>query len=151
MQCRKRKKLSARNRRSSLSFRCQTHLTPTTPGFRDLPPYMDEERNVSKPSFFNTASRSKDSLSPTRRLRELLYIHPHGRVRPRQKVYRAAALLLSCPIQQYSNATLHVSLRHFSVPAFPLQHPVRALFQERFTIAIILGYNSQVVLPEEAL
>ncbi|CAG7557741.1 unnamed protein product [Fusarium equiseti] len=71
MQCRKRKKLSARNRRSSLSFRCQTHLTPTTPGFRDLPPYMDEERNVSKPSVFNTASRSKDSVRTSKESHKL--------------------------------------------------------------------------------
>ncbi|KAL4726135.1 hypothetical protein ACLX1H_006812 [Fusarium chlamydosporum] len=53
MQHRKRKKLSTRNRRSSLSFRCQTHLTPRTPGFHDLPPYMDEERNLSKSSLWS--------------------------------------------------------------------------------------------------
>ncbi|KAF5021646.1 hypothetical protein F66182_6304 [Fusarium sp. NRRL 66182] len=53
MQCRKHKKHAARNRRSSLSFRCQTHLTPRTPGFHDLPPYMDEERNMSKSSIWN--------------------------------------------------------------------------------------------------
>ncbi|KAM0411943.1 hypothetical protein ACHAPD_010166 [Fusarium lateritium] len=53
MQHRKRKKLSAHDRRSSLSFRCQARLTPRTPGFHDLPPYMDEERNISKSSLWS--------------------------------------------------------------------------------------------------
>jgi hypothetical protein len=61
MQCRKRKKLSARNRRSSLSFRCQTRLTPRTPGFHDLPPYMDEERNVSSSSLWSPSNVVRSS------------------------------------------------------------------------------------------
>lgn len=56
MQYRKRKNLYPRNRRSSLSFRCQTRLTPRTPGFHDLPPYMDEERNISKSSLWSPSS-----------------------------------------------------------------------------------------------
>ncbi|KAF5659169.1 exo-alpha-sialidase neuraminidase [Fusarium heterosporum] len=52
MQHRRRKRNSTSNRRSSLSFRCQTHLTPRTPGFHDLPPYMDEERSLSNSPFW---------------------------------------------------------------------------------------------------
>ncbi|WXC62729.1 hypothetical protein SNK03_008559 [Fusarium graminearum] len=55
-QHRKRKKLSVRDRRSSLSFRCQARLTPRTPGFHDLPPYMDEERNISKSSLWSPSN-----------------------------------------------------------------------------------------------
>ncbi|SPJ83636.1 related to exo-alpha-sialidase / neuraminidase [Fusarium torulosum] len=62
MQHRKRSKNSAHNRRSSLSFRCQTRLTPMTPGFHDLPPYMDEERNLSKPSFWSHRNAMRGSL-----------------------------------------------------------------------------------------
>ncbi|KAF4332675.1 exo-alpha-sialidase neuraminidase, partial [Fusarium beomiforme] len=56
MQHRKRRKVSAHNRRSSLSFRCQTHLTSRTPGFHDLPPYMDEEHNLRKSASWNPHS-----------------------------------------------------------------------------------------------
>jgi hypothetical protein len=62
MQHRKRSKNSAHNRRSSLSFRCQTRLTPMTPGFHDLPPYMDEERNLSKSSFWSHRNAMRGSL-----------------------------------------------------------------------------------------
>ncbi|KAJ3529033.1 hypothetical protein NM208_g9939 [Fusarium decemcellulare] len=54
VQHRKRKNRSALNRRSSWSFRCQTHLTPRQPDFGPLDrdhfgrPYMDEENSPTR-------------------------------------------------------------------------------------------------------
>ncbi|KAF4962243.1 hypothetical protein FSARC_9668 [Fusarium sarcochroum] len=76
MQHRKRKKYSARSRRSSLSFRCQTHLTPRTPGFHDLPPYMDEERSLPKPSLWNPRNAMR-SLHDSHKLGLVTTSIPH--------------------------------------------------------------------------
>ncbi|KAF4998199.1 hypothetical protein FDECE_11840 [Fusarium decemcellulare] len=70
MQNRKRKSRSARNRRSSLSFRCQAHMTPREPGFHDLPPYMDEENTLSKSSLWNPGN-ARSSLRASHKLANL--------------------------------------------------------------------------------
>ncbi|KAF4982908.1 hypothetical protein FZEAL_1563 [Fusarium zealandicum] len=75
IQCRKRRNRAARNRRSSLSFRCQAHLTPRSPYFRNLPndyltpPHMEKENAQSEPSLWNprnamSSLRGGHKLSP---------------------------------------------------------------------------------------
>ncbi|KAM5342556.1 hypothetical protein ACJ41O_013522 [Fusarium nematophilum] len=91
MQYRKRKNRAARKRRSSLSFRCQAHLSPRSPGFRNLgdddfsPRYM-EENSPSRPSLWNPRN-AMSSLRNSHKLASITTTLPHppaARYSPRQ-------------------------------------------------------------------